>query len=932
MKKYININSTSALIVLLVIVLASCSGTKSPVAPSDMVSDDQIPGVENPSESNRGVVAVYDPVIDPVAGTFVITPSERMVDYHFPLSQYYPNVLTITGYGFTPNFWADIKLTHPFPGSGIKAYDPRVIAILPARAGVSFNYPTLNAIGNNSVVLEPDGCMKLFDNLGGSIPGNTNPFKAYFKDQPYRVWSDTGVTSETQRWQMNLAGFGGPLQFKLVVDVSTNFPNPPTPVTDNAPEPVRITMRCGDLTPGGGSTTIEVTLLDWQGQATIGGVAVESPSIFNSVVFLPYSRPGPYPNEYIYSGTISNSLLAPEGEYSLLVASWNVDPNIFIYSEFPVMVQETIEFNPVDVTPPQLIFESFDVFISGNYAYIACGEYGLLIFEISEPLNPIYINRVNTPENANEVYVAGAYAYVADNAGLQIIDIVPPESAHIVKSVDTPDYAMGICYSSAYVYVAARNSGLQIIYVEPPEIAYVVKTVDTLWATDVYITGAYAYVVDHYLGLQIIDIEPPESAYIVKSFDTPGIACDVCVLGGYAYVADGSYGLQIIDIDPPESAYIVKSVDMPGYADGVYVSGAYAYVADSSHKLQIIDIAIPSMAYIVKTVDTPGDAIGVYVSGNYAYVADGLRGVQIIDIEWPGLAYIVKSIETTYKAWDIHVSSGYSYVANDYYGLQIIIEPPESAHIIKSVRGGGVWLGTGGNAIDISNGCAYLTCSASDILLRIIDIEPPESAYIVNEVATPTYAEDVNVSGAYAYVADSSYGLQIIDIEPPELAYIVKTISTSGNAKGVCVLGNYAYVADSSFGLHIIDIESPESAYIVKTVDTPGTEDVYISGDYAYVANGSAGLKIIDINPPGAAYIIKSVDTPGLAYGVYVSGGYAYVADENYGLQIIDILPPRSAYIVTSFDTPGSSKGVYVSGGYAYVADDEGGLRIIKLW
>jgi hypothetical protein len=291
-----------------------------------------------------------------------------MVDYHFPLSQYYPNVLKIVGFGFTPNFWADIKLTHPYPGSGIKGYDPRVIAILPANPGVSFNYPTLNAIGNNSVVLEPDGYTKLFDNLGGSIAGNINPFKAYFKDQPNRVWSDAGTTSETQRWQMNLAGFGGPLQFKLVVDVSTNFPNPPTPVTDNAPEPVQITMQMdSDLPPDGGSAIIEVTLLDWQGQATIGGVAVESPFIFNGVVFLPYSRPGPYPNEYIYSGTISNSLLAPEGEYPLLVTSWNVDPNIFIYDEFPVMVQETIEFNPVDVTPPQLLFGAHDVFISGNY-------------------------------------------------------------------------------------------------------------------------------------------------------------------------------------------------------------------------------------------------------------------------------------------------------------------------------------------------------------------------------------------------------------------------------------------------------------------------------------------------------------------------------------------------------------------------------------
>jgi len=343
--KFLKMSTIILTSIILAIVLASCSGSsknQTPLEPDNQVSD--LPSFGTGETSGRTLLAIYDAVIDPIAKTFTVTPDERTADYHFPLTQLYPNVLQITGFGFIPNLWADIKLKHPFPGSGIEGFDPRVIAILPANLDVSFDYPMLDVSGNNSVVLEPDGYTKLFDNLSGTIVGNTNPFKAYFKNQPNRVWSDTGVTEETQRWQMDLAGFGGQLRYKLVVDVSTNFPDPPTPVTDNAAEPVQIDVVVGPgLTQNGGSTDIDVTLLDWQGHAGIGGVQVEAPDLFDGIVILEYSAPGPNPNEYVYTGTIANSLHAPFGEYKIMVATWDQVTGIYIYNEVAVIVNYMLD-------------------------------------------------------------------------------------------------------------------------------------------------------------------------------------------------------------------------------------------------------------------------------------------------------------------------------------------------------------------------------------------------------------------------------------------------------------------------------------------------------------------------------------------------------------------------------------------------------------
>jgi uncharacterized delta-60 repeat protein len=336
MKQFFFLIALTILCIALLIALNACSGRKSPV--ESIINESYSPALPDSSAnslSNRDILAVYDAVIDPIAKTLTVTPVERNIQYHFPLTQLYPNVLQITGYGWTPNFWADIKLKHPFPGSGIDAFDPRVIAILPANAGVRFIYPVMGVGGNDAVVLEPDGYTQLFDNLGGSIPGNVNPFKAYFKDRPYRVWSSIGVTDETQRWQMNLAGFGGPMQFKLVIDVSTNYPDPSQPIIDNAPEPVEIDAFVDQgLTNQGGSAPVEVMLKHWRDITEVGDVLIESPDLFNNTRQIQFYSYSPYYGVSIFKGTLSNEKIAREGMYKLMIKSWDTSTGIQMFNEF----------------------------------------------------------------------------------------------------------------------------------------------------------------------------------------------------------------------------------------------------------------------------------------------------------------------------------------------------------------------------------------------------------------------------------------------------------------------------------------------------------------------------------------------------------------------------------------------------------------------
>ena len=84
-----------------------------------------------------------------------------------------------------------------------------------------------------------------------------------------------------------------------------------------------------------------------------------------------------------------------------------------------------------EVYLPDLIL---DIFIQGDFAYVADEEAGLQIINISDPENPVEAGFYETPGRATGVWVSGDYIYIADNeCGLCIAQFEPEETSHIRK-------------------------------------------------------------------------------------------------------------------------------------------------------------------------------------------------------------------------------------------------------------------------------------------------------------------------------------------------------------------------------------------------------------------------------------------------------------------------------------------------------------------
>ncbi|MFM6097474.1 MAG: DUF4347 domain-containing protein [Dolichospermum sp.] len=296
-------------------------------------------------------------------------------------------------------------------------------------------------------------------------------------------------------------------------------------------------------------------------------------------------------------------------------------------------------------------------------------------------LAPTLVGTYDTSGIAMGVQVVGNYAYVADgDSGLQIIDISNPAAPTLKGNYDTSGNVWGVQVVGNYAYVADWTSGLQIIDISNPTTPTLKGNYDTSgYASGVQVVGNYAYVADGYSGLQIIDISNPAAPTLVGTYDTPGAAIDVQVVSNYAYVADDWLGLQIIDISNPTTPTLKGNYDTSGWARGVQVVGNYAYVTNYGLQLriqidsglQIIDISNPTTPTLNGNYDTSNSALGVQVVGNYAYVANDSSGLQIIDVsEFTNKAPTNLTLSTTAQQDIIDADYGEDTIISTWTNLQ----------------------------------------------------------------------------------------------------------------------------------------------------------------------------------------------------------------------------------------------------------------------
>ncbi|HEV2830021.1 MAG TPA: multiheme c-type cytochrome, partial [Pyrinomonadaceae bacterium] len=187
---------------------------------------------------------------------------------------------------------------------------------------------------------------------------------------------------------------------------------------------------------------------------------------------------------------------------------------------------DTAKYPNAAFNPGGALNDANNINIAGHYAYITSAN-GLVVVDIDDPLNPRITAQIGAPELRNPCAIAiqFRYGFVVDDHGLKVLDLSTPDSPRLV-------------------------TGASIALAE---------------ARDVYVARTYAYVANGKEGIAIIDVEQPEKPRLDQTFNADGTLNDahqvkVAMTNAslFGYVADGRNGLRVLQLTSPES--------MPEYA------------------------------------------------------------------------------------------------------------------------------------------------------------------------------------------------------------------------------------------------------------------------------------------------------------------------------------------------------------------------------
>lgn len=573
----------------------------------------------------------------------------------------------------------------------------------------------------------------------------------------------------------------------------------------------------------------------------------------------------------------------------------------------------------------------YDVAVSGHYAFVALGELGVGVIDISDPTAAKYVGGNSSIKNAYRLEIAGSRLYVAGRqTGFHIVDISDPLHLKRLGGVAGSD-ANTIAVSGSYVYAASQTNGLGVYDVSDPAHCREVGgcAVDT---ATVSVSGNRAYVIGA-TGLRIVDISDPTSCSPLGGYEEQGFSnysTSPAVFGPYVYmpfVHSTNGGLVIIDTSDPTNCVRVGSFSIEGpFAWRVRRFDNRLYFEQHSVNLHIFDITNPTNLVRLGGISRPGLNDGVAVSGDHVFLGNFYQGLDVLNTSDPTNCTYVGQVGIYGDVSDVAASGKYALAADGQGGLRILQTGTDSQPRLVGHLGE---IGTV-TAVTAAGNLAYV---AGRDGLRIVDVGNPTNCVLIGSCPANWTANKVALSNGYAYVA-SSGGLQIIDARDPATCRAARSDLVTAPATDAQILGDYLYLAGYQ-GLHIVDIHNPTNVTRVGGWKRSSTNLTYnalsVSWPYVYLGCGNEGFNVIHAGSPvNCVRVGGYVDASFPVNDVSLLGNYALLLNSaRQEVRVFDVSNPSNSVYVTSLKTGGPTKNISVINGELFLANGLEGLVVI---
>ena len=599
----------------------------------------------------------------------------------------------------------------------------------------------------------------------------------------------------------------------------------------------------------------------------------------------------------------------------------------------------------------------FGVDVQGSYAYAGEGR-NLIVLNISTPSNPSKIGQVTLPGIIMGIKLLGQYAYVADGeGGLQVVDISSPSTPKIAGYYSTTNnsWSDGIAIYGGTVYVADEIAGLEIFSLGNPTAPTLLSSTNIANGyvmggviVKATVNGTFAYVSTG-RGLFVVDVSNPATP-VVHSHTSTSSMYSIAMSGNYVIGAClNDYSIHMVNVSNPDSLIDVSINNTAGnYFTAVAVANNYLYAESPFNSIGFVVYSISGttltqVGQISTLLSDGGNGDKMIVSGNQIFTMAGQPGLQIINVSSPFAPSLLTSFTDSglYASyWSVAVT-GNALFASDDKNFKVFDLSQPGLPLVANISGTSI-----GDKLIAQNGIAYLKASDGT---RIYNVATPNvpvlKATIANSVV---YPHDMQVVGTTLYVAGyngSGARFAAIDVSNPSSPSTrgTKDFSDSGYAYGwsLAVNGSKALVGINSSSnrisfLDISNLSSPIERAYMPTGPGPGGIRISPDGNYAYYIEYSnpSYVHVINISSLASPTIVTNIQLDNISQAISVDlRGNELFVGTTLELYVFDISNPASPLLTRSYSMSGiPPQGICAptdtasQSGNIYVADNNGGI------
>jgi len=600
----------------------------------------------------------------------------------------------------------------------------------------------------------------------------------------------------------------------------------------------------------------------------------------------------------------------------------------FFYVVILAVPASAQEFNLEDVTPGWLNCCVRDGWIKDDYVYLATVASGVQTYDISDPMNPVWVHNLPLSRELLSIYVDRNRMYASNRDGYcYIMDISTPDVPVLLAGFETPSnnlpdillardnlLFLNSCYSQVMVY--------DVTYPQSPILLDSDNDIECF--TYRGIVGDTIYLLDH-AQLCIVDASSPDghieySVHTVPLIENSALEFD----SEYIYSVRSDTGLTILQNDPEADFPVVSVTPLENSISGILArlnNTIYLY-RSSGNDFCTVDISNPS-APVVSEVVRINPAYSSYAqSGNLVLGKTDEDNAGIIDLNTYPETQEVGNIKGLKSPTECVIDDGYLFVADMDFEIVRLDDNLDGEFVGSFITDRLSW-----NVTLFQDKFALVSCVGRG--LEIYDVSDPESAVLQNEISL--YGSAGESCAFYDYVfVDLGGGIAVVDFTNPYQPEVLRaTVQPRLNFQSeLHQLEGILYVP-SGDKFNLVDIITPEEPVLYKSFDL-ACSTCFLYDDLIYTTTHDGSLVIInpDLYEPDA--ILVEEDLGITTRSIFVEGGFVYLV-HGYLLEIYDARDRDDIHQVATIEVPPYPRDVIVDGNYAYVSCGYGGLRIIRL-